>query len=165
MGFVEMGDINEEISQLQTKYKYSESQGEELIGKKVAKHVNVFLVRDILFKLCYLIGYHASIGFTGDQLFPLIWEATRILEEIGFKVRVWVCDGATPNGKCFKINANDNNNNYYCTVNQFAPERDIYFISDVPHLLKTTRNNLENSNGNKNISNLHASTQCFVSNI
>ena len=158
VGFVEMGDINEEISQFQTKFEDSECQGEESIGKKVTKYVNVFTVRGILSKLCYPTGYHASTGFTGDQLFQLVWEATRILQTIGFKVRVWVCDGATPNRKCFKINATDDDNNYYNTVNQFAPERQIYFISDVPHLLKTTRNNLENSHGNKNSRNLHVST-------
>ena len=67
------------------------------------------MVRGILSKLCYPIGYHASTGFTGDQLFPLVWEATQILEIIGFKVRVWVCDG---DRKCFKINATDEDNNY-----------------------------------------------------
>ena len=97
VGFVEMEDINEEISQFQTKFEDSEYQGEESIGKKVAKYVNIFMVRSILSKLCYPIGYHASTGLTRDQLFPLVWEATRILETIGFKVRVWVCDGVTPN--------------------------------------------------------------------
>ena len=158
MGFVEMGDINEKISRFQKKCEDNDCQGDESIGKKVAKYVDVFMVRGILSKLCYPIGYHASIGFTGDQLFPVVWEATRILEGLGFKVRFWVCDGATPNRKCFKINATDNNNNYYYTVNQFAPERHIYFVSDIPHLLKTIRNNLENSHGNKNSRNLHVST-------
>ena len=29
-------------------------------------------------------GYRASRGFTGDQLFPLIWKAKQILEAGGF---------------------------------------------------------------------------------
>ena len=33
----------------------------------------------------------------------------------------------------------------YKTVNLFAPERSLYFMSDVPHLLKTIRNNFEKS--------------------
>ena len=32
-------------------------------------------------------------------------------------MKVWVCDGAAPNQKCFKINVTDNDNNYYYTVN------------------------------------------------
>ena len=39
-------------------------------------------------------------------------------------------------------------------------DRKIYFISDVPHLIKTTRNNLENSHGNTNTRNLHVCTYC-----
>lgn len=33
----------------------------------------------------------------------------------------------------------------YKAVNLFARERFIYFMSDVPHLVKTVRNNLESS--------------------
>ena len=139
IGFMEMAG-NGEMSQFQRKCEDSECQGEELIGKKVAKYVNVFMVRGIFSELCYPIGSYASIGVTRDQLLPLVWEATRILEGIGFKLRVWVCDGATPNRKCFRNNAIDNDNSYCYTVNQFALERHIYFISDVLHLLKTTRN-------------------------
>ena len=116
MSFMEMGD-NGEMSQVQTKYEDSECQGEELIGKKVAKLVNVFMVRSIFSKLCYPIGSYASIGVAGDQLLPLVWEATRTLEGIGFKLRVWVCDGTTPNRKCFRKNVIGNDNSHYYTVN------------------------------------------------
>ena len=40
------------------------------------------MVRGIYANLENKIGYHASRGFTGDQLFPLVWEATRILEVV-----------------------------------------------------------------------------------
>ena len=36
----------------------------------------------------------------------------------------------------------------------FSLERKVYFICDVPHLIKTTRNNLENSQWNKKTRNL-----------
>ena len=62
------------------------------------------MVRGIYTNLESTIGYHASHGFTSDQLFPLVWEATLILEVEGFKVRSWVCDGTTPNRAFFKIN-------------------------------------------------------------
>jgi hypothetical protein len=35
------------------------------------------------------------------------------------------------------------------TVNLFAPERNIYFLSDPPHLIKTIRNGLHNSGKHK----------------
>ena len=87
--------------------------------------------------ICSRFGHHASTGFTADQLFPLVLEATRILECIGFKVRAWVCDGASPNRKIFKINHLEQEAGImYSTVNRFEPSRNIYFISDVPHPLK-----------------------------
>ena len=110
------------------------------------------MVRGICTNLCYPFGYHASMGFTGDQLHPLVWEATRVLETIGFKVRAWVADGASPNRKLFKMNVAEDTDNWLW--NYFANGRKIYTISDFLHLIKTTRNCLENSHGNLNTRNL-----------
>ena len=91
IGFTDMGDVNDEIKTLMNRF---EEKGE---NHDFARYINVFFVRGIFSKLCSPIGYHSSMGFTGDQLFPLVWEATRILEGLGLKVRSWTCDGATPN--------------------------------------------------------------------
>ena len=40
------------------------------------------------------------------------------------------------------------------TGNDFNHGKDIYFVCDVPHLIKTTRNNLENAHGHLNSKNL-----------
>ena len=106
-----------------------------------------------------MVGYHVSAGFTGDQLFPVVWEAIWVLESIGFKVCNWVCDGAAPNRMFFLINGleEEKRGRQYWTVNRYAPERKIFFISDVLRLLKTTRHNLENCHGNNNTRNVHVS--------
>ena len=147
IGFTEMGDLNEEIQRFSTIC----DQDDET-DRSLATYANVFMVRGISSKLCTTFGYHAGTGFTGDQLNSLVWEATRVLESIGFYVRAWVCDGASTNRKVFKINAQYAD---YWTKNLFDPDRKIYFFSDAPHLIKTTRNNLENSLANKNTRNLH----------
>ena len=120
----------------------------------------MFMVCGFYTNLESTIGYHASRGFTGDQLFQLLWEATRIFEVVGFKVRSWVCDGTTPNRAFFKINGVPNQLGIrYHTINRFSPNRNIYLISDAPRLLKTTRNNLENSHVHmNNTRNLHVSS-------
>ena len=94
--FCEMGNINQEIESFQARCVDKESSF-LTISKNIPKYVNVFMVRGIYKNLESTIGYHTSRGFTGDQLFSLVWEATRILEAVGFKVRSWVCDGATQN--------------------------------------------------------------------
>ena len=38
----------------------------------------------------------------------------------------------------------------YKSLNMFSPDRNIYFISDPPHLVKTVRNNLSSSGSGKN---------------
>jgi hypothetical protein len=56
---------------------------------------------------------------------------------------VLVCDGAKPNRKLFKTLGRDadmKNGTVYKTVNCYCQERSIYFMSEVPHLIKTTRN-------------------------
>ena len=90
-----MGELNEELRVLQDNLDVSKSSDE----RDFAKYVNVFMVRGIFSNLCYPFGYHASTGFNADQLFPLVWDASPVLECIGFKVRVWVCDGATTKQK------------------------------------------------------------------
>ena len=151
-----MDSVNDEILTFQNNIEQKDTQ-------VFANYVNVFMARGIFTNLTYPFGYHASTGLSGDQLTPLIWEATRILELIGFNVRAWTSDGASPNRKCFDINAGKDS---YFTENPFSiVHKKIYFFSDVPHLLKTTRNNLENSHGNKNTKALHVSFKCLYTGI
>lgn len=112
----------------------------------------------------YPFGYFASLGFTSDQLYPCVWEATYVLEAIGFYVRAFISDGASPNRKFYKIMVTPDIGNTYWTNNLLSLDRKIFFISDVPHLIKTTRNCFENSRGNNNTRNLFVSVFClFVS--
>ena len=72
---------------------------------------------------------------------------------LGLKVKSWTCVGATPNRNFLRINSYGQELNYY-TRNIFDQNRKIYFFSDVLHLLKTAKNNIENSLGNINSRNL-----------
>ena len=54
------------------------------------------------------------------------------------------CDGASPNRKFYKMHGKSGELTYK-TPNPFHEDLDIYFICDVPHLLKTTRNCWSNS--------------------
>ena len=106
--------------------------------------------------MAYPFSYFAGNGFTADQLYSCVIEATKVSEYLGFKVRAFTADGASPNRKFFKMVAKDVHKNFFWIQNLFDKARKIYFISDVSHLLKTTRNYLENSDGN-NTRHLHVS--------
>lgn len=154
-----MGDINDELERFER--FCSEDTMKE---KSVAKYVMVFMVRGLCSGLEYVFGHFASEGFTSDQIFHCAHEAIGILESIGLKVRAVTADGASPNRKYFKLhklpeNTKETNlfhGNVYWAYNPwaFSSKRKIYFFSDPPHLMKTTRNNLENSHANKKSRNL-----------
>ena len=67
IGFTEMGELNEEINEFQRGC----DEGKSELDRQFSKYVNMFMVRGIFSNLCYPFGYHASVGFTADQLFPL----------------------------------------------------------------------------------------------
>ena len=121
------------------------------------------MARGIFSHFNFPIGYFCSKGFNSDQLFPCVWEAIGVLESIGLKVRACICDGATPNRKFFKLHAMENSENVsndgvvYWALNRFDFQRKVYFISDPPRLIKTLRNNFENSHGHNNTRNLMVS--------
>ena len=71
-------------------------------------------------------------------------EAVRNIEECGPKVVLITADGAGPNRKFFhmhKTSSMTSEEVVYKTPNPYSDDnRDVYFMSDVPHLIKTVRN-------------------------
>ena len=63
------------------------------------------------------------------------------LEVAGVKALCVVADGASVNRKFFKMHKSKGESSVYKTENRYTREaRPLYFVSDVPHLIKTTRN-------------------------
>lgn len=70
----------------------------------------------------------------------LPWDAIARLERCGFKVLAVTCDGASPNRRLFKLHRSGKGVTYKVPNPYTSEARFVYFISDPPHLLKTTRN-------------------------
>ena len=152
VGFTELGDINDEFAL----FEKSLNEENDVLNREFTTHVLVFMVRAITGSFCHPFAYFGSVGFTSAQLYPVTFQAAGVLESMGFLVRAFVCDGASPNRKFFKIiRANEIDIHY--TINPWDRSRRIYLISDVPHLIKTTRNCFENSFYNQNTRNMHVS--------
>ena len=160
IGFTEIGDINDETLEFERKFSGKE--------RDLATHILAFMARGIFSHFNFPTGSFCFKGFNSDQLFPCVWEAIGVLESIGLKVRACICDGATPNRKIFKLHAMENSKNIsndgvvYWAVKLFDFQRKMYFISDPPHLIKTLRNNIENSHGHNNTRNLMVSYSGLV---
>ena len=135
-GFTNVGNINADLLQLER-----DCQGDNGPAP-VATHLLVLMVRGLFFKLNFPFAHFATTGVTADLLFPIVWEAIRLIESIGLKVICITADGASPNRKFFRMHRGpDDASPTFKTRNPFAQEeRCIYFICDPPHLIKTTRN-------------------------
>ncbi len=109
----------------------------------LAKTMLVFMVRGLISKLQFPYAQFPCRSLKGDQMFQPFWEAVRRLETVGLKVLAVTFDGAAPNRRLVKIHnlGLKKSGDAYRVVNPFAvEERYLYFISDPPHLIKTTRN-------------------------
>ena len=144
VGYVNLGHVEQQLSQLENS---NQSPGEF----NVATHVLAFMLRGLCTKLDYCIGHFATSKLSGEELFSMTWNVIEQAEGAGFKVMAITADGAAANRKFFKMHqdptgSNVTNGVVYKTNNIFAAEeRSIYFMSDVPHLIKTARNSWEKS--------------------
>lgn len=149
IGFVNVTDINHHLS------AFEQQCHSEVLSHSFATHMLVFMVRGLFSTLEFPYVQFPIASSTGDVIHPLVWQCIEHLELIGLKVLAVVCDGATPNRKFFRMHGKSKD--IYKSTNIYEKSRPIYFISDVPHLLKTTRNSWSNSHSHKNSRNLWVS--------
>ena len=137
VGFTDVGDINNQLDKVEQQCQSPKG------AHSVATHMLLFMVRGMFSSLEFPYAHFATRGVTADSLYPIVWEAVQRLEWSGFNVIAFSCDGASPNRKFYKMHGTSGLT--YKTTNPFSEDRDIYFICDVPHLIKTTRNCWSNS--------------------
>ena len=146
VGFVDVGDFNNQIAELEKECSSSEFGPRE----SIATHMLVLMVRGIFTKLEFPYAHFLTKDLSGEQIFSIVWEAIERLEKLGFKVVVVTADGASANRKFFKMHG-DGSEVCYKTKNPYTSEdRNIFFMSDPPHLMKTTRNCWSHSHSHGN---------------
>ena len=145
LGYVDSGD---------TELNYATMEKTD----NIATHILAFLIRSIGNTFKFSLANFATSGVSASEMFSLLWKAISIWELNSLKVLAVTCDGASPNRKLFKIHfpmtyeddMNPDVDVTYKTINLLSKEkRFIYFISYVPHLIKTTRNCWSNSGSNR----------------
>lgn len=124
----------------------------------------VFMVRGICSSLKFPYAQFPVRSPTGEILHPIAWQCVEHLEYLGFRVIAFVSDGASCNRKLYSMHDMEPHK----IQNIYADEeRPLFLISDVPHLLKTTRNSWANSHGHSNSRQLwvclHQSRTVFLS--
>ena len=136
IGIVDLGDLSKQLK------LYEMSCTQEEFKPQVATHILMFMVRGLFSSLCFPYAQFPCSSLTGDQLYPITCECNSHLEMLGFKVLTMTCDGASSNRRLISMlqpsKTKENADELFKIDNIFASESRIF--SDVPHLIKTTRN-------------------------
>ena len=143
-GYVSMGESCGTINQ-------------EDFKQDVASHACVFLARGIRNKnVSFVAATYFTRSASSTDLFYMLWEVIASMELCGLRVRILVSDGASSNRLLAKLHQADSSTTeeVFRTPNRFAAGRWLYFASDAPHLVKTTRNCVEMSGGHLNTRNM-----------
>lgn len=145
IGFVDFGDTEFNLATLKK-------------TNEVASHVLVYLVRGVVNPFKFSFANFATTSATSQQLFAVFWKAVSILQlKCQLKVNAVTCDGASANRRFYRMHSYlldeaQESEMVYKTVNIFADDqapRYIYFFADPPHLIKTARNCMYKSGGQK----------------
>ena len=141
VGFTNLGEINHHLLTFERSLQEDASGGGS--DKLLARTMTVMMVRGLFSKLEFPYVQFPCNKVTEDLLFQPFWEAVRRIEFLGLKVIAATADGASTNRRFFRLHDISSKTMPHMTKNPYASEeRNIYFISDVPHLLKTARNGL-----------------------
>lgn len=147
-GFVDSVDADALLDDVTANVLSSQNRPQPL-----ATHALSFMMRGLKSSLQAVVATYATHCLTAKMLLNRFWDTVSEAELAGFRVRSCVSDGASINRKFYKLHALDFPDDpvTHRAINSYAKEpRFIYFISDTCHLMKTTRNGLENSGGNRN---------------
>ena len=149
IGFTDIGDFNNQLIKFER-----ECTGQEK-HLPLATHILVLMVRVIFTGFHFPYAHFPTTNIKAEHLFNIVWEAIERLEQIGLKVLVITGDGASVNRTLFRMHGDCTKctpyKPLYKTPNPYTDEdRPFFFMSDVPHLIKTTRNNWSHSYGHNN---------------
>ena len=144
-----MGEINEHLLQVERQIANQQSTQQVL-----ATSMLVLMIRGLFTNFTFPYACFPTASLTGDQLVPIFYEAVIRLERCGFRVACNTMDGNSANRKFFKLIGNEKSSDKisYYTKNPCSCDRKIYFISDPPHLIKTTRNCFESTKRSMQVS-------------
>ncbi|KAJ1530235.1 hypothetical protein ONE63_005160 [Megalurothrips usitatus] len=141
VGFTNLTSVEEELASLE-----AEIRGDKY-EKKLAKKVLVFMLNGAVNDIRRVVAIYSTDDLSAAQLYVRTWEVIYLVEEAGAKVLCSIFDGASMNRKFITMHSNSGDTDFvYVTYNMASGEcRNMYFMLDPPHLVKTFRNCFANS--------------------
>lgn len=133
IGFADLGDINNLFSE----YEDSAANSKP---KPLAKVMLTFMLRGLFTNMKFVYAQFPAVSTKGTDIFVLLWKAIDRLTRLGLTVVTVTCDGASNNRKMFEMHGLTNGLPYKTTNVFDADKREVFFICDPPHMIKTIRN-------------------------
>ncbi|KAK3929585.1 DNA transposase [Frankliniella fusca] len=144
IGFRDLDVLDQELASLELHLSDPEKQLEPDLASKVM----AFMVKGVSSNVKHVVASYPVCSPSPRQLYIWTWDVIGALERSGLKVIAYTCDGAPTNRSFIQLHKPVTETALgvvFDTVNKYAPERVLYFFSDVPHLLITIRNAFFNS--------------------
>lgn len=153
VGFSSVGSVADEMYQFE---KRCTDGKEDTHSPPLASHVLLYMIRGVTSSMKFPAAYYATTNVTGSELYQTTLEVIRAVKLLGLKVICLTSDGAAANRKFYEIlggRVESSLSPPFFSISPYEGGR-LYFFCDPPHLLKTIRNNFENSNWNRRTRNL-----------
>lgn len=119
------------------------------VDEEVANKVLCYLVKGVANNVKEVVAIYATKSVSSRQMYMWTWQVISSLERAGVYIIAFIGDGCSVNRAFVKMHIPSHSVRksgvVYATVNKAAPHRPLFFISDVPHLLKTLRNSFYTS--------------------
>lgn len=144
IGYTKLNELDKEIEAFNSYLDNPDKEREE----KTASKILVYMVKGISLGTKEVIATFPTDNPSTHQYYSWTWQVIGALERSGVPIVAYVCDGFSTNRAFIHMHKPATklpSGLVFDTINKAAPDRILYFISDVPHLLKTLRNCLMNS--------------------
>lgn len=139
IGFVKLNEVQEELKALEV-----DLNREFPTPPPMAEKVLCFMIKGCANSYKDVVAVFGTDSFNADDLFSTVWKVVGALEKVGVNVIALICDGHPANRSFFNKHVPVTkvpSKVVFDTINLCAPSRVMYFFSDLPHLLKSVRNN------------------------
>lgn len=144
IGYTKLDDLDKEVQVLNKHLDNPDEELQEIIASKVL----VYMVKGISVGIKEVIASYPVANPSASQMYMWTWQVIGALERSGVPIIAFVCDGFSTNRAFIRMHKPATptaSGVIFDTINKAARGRKLFFISDVPHLLKTLRNCFMNS--------------------
>ena len=128
VGFVDMGDVNNELADLERECSTADQH------PAIATHMQVLMVQGVFTGLRFPYAHFPTTTSKAEHLFHIVWEAIERIEYKKLKVIVVCSDGASTNRKMFRIHGESSCQPYhpvYKITNRYSEEERPVFLMSV----------------------------------